>query len=194
MRFLILFFCIYAFNFCGAQSINISEAPYLVTIDVNNPNSPDHDITGVLINNEWVLTQASVLSIMAIEYQVNWTSSCFFITDPLCPSVFRVKAGVSDPTVFPAPPDWPDNGDISDVAEVIIHPDFSGFSSTSFTEILDLNNQIFENNLALIRLTTPLNYNADIQPVNLATYTDIQDSDFDLFALITGYKVPFICY
>ncbi len=116
----------------GGDAIDISEAPYQVSLEING----NHDCGGTIIDCEWIITAAH----------------CVENKDP---DDIVVHAGSTDQTNN-------NNGQRIEVAEIIIHDDYSPFAGDPFF-------QPPFNDIALLRLQEPLVFSNNIQAIDYAT-------------------------
>lgn len=115
----------------GGSATNIEEVPWQIQLVKNgNPGCG-----GSILSETWIVTAAH----------------CVYEE---LPSVFQVAAGIRSLT------DIGVSGQLVDVAEVIVHPDFNGATTDG-------------NDLALIELATPLN----LSPAGVSTIAIASESD-----------------
>ncbi len=134
-------------NIFGGQPIDISDAPYQVSIEDAAGN---HFCGGTIIDCQWVVSAAH----------------CVTFGDPV-----RVHAGSTDQT----------NNNVGQrvlIDQVIVHPSAPPFP-------------VFNGNsdLALLHLAAPLQFNANVQPINYATPQNTTTADIapGTVAFITGW-------
>lgn len=136
----------------GGHDIDITDAPWQISLR-NAVFNNQHTCGGSIINPTWVLTAAH-----CVEGQA--------------PGNLKILAGSTNQTQL-------SNGQLVQVAEIIIHPDYHNDTLA------------IENDIALLRLETPLLYGAGVGSIQYATELNLPDNLMNPGTMvnITGWGV-----